>query len=184
MRSDYYYPEWLGLAPTPSFLRTLLAIFVATAVGAVSGIAVVLSLLSALTAETQSGVMQAKKIVEAAASGAPQEGPQPTPRPEFNQPSVATDRAGAVAVGSQDVSASISRSEPSLARAVISNDQLAPARRETTANGGVTSASGSVEQQARTQFDRRQRHFVARHRGIYSRRFANAFLNLPLPRRW
>jgi hypothetical protein len=39
-----FHPEWGCLAPTPSFIRTMRAVLVATAVGAVAGGGVVLSL--------------------------------------------------------------------------------------------------------------------------------------------
>ncbi len=56
-KSDTRALEWVGRTPAPGFLRTLLVIFIATAVGAVSAVAVVLSLVSALTAGPQSRVM-------------------------------------------------------------------------------------------------------------------------------
>jgi hypothetical protein len=184
MRSETSYPEWVGRAPAPAFPRALLAIFVATAVGAVSGVTVVLSLLSALTAETQPGVLLTKNTVEAANSGVRQEEPQPTPRPEFNRSSVTPSAdSGAIGIASQDASSNISRSQSLPARAPSANDQPPLVPRETKSNGAVTSTSDGVEHQGQTQFDRGQQHFVVHHRS-YSRRFANTFLNLPLPRRW
>jgi hypothetical protein len=151
------FAEWIGRAPAPGYLRTLLAIFVAAAVGAVSAVAVVLSLLSALTAEPQSGVMLPKKTVEAANSGVRQEEPQPTPRPV----TPSADSAGAPAANDQPLTPS-----------------------QTISGGAITSTSNGVEQEVQMQFDRRQPNFVVHHRRVYSRRFANTFLNLPLPRRW
>ncbi len=186
MRSETSYPEWVSLAPAPSFLRMVLAIFVATAVGAVSGVAVVLSLLSALTAETPSEVTLTQRTLEAANSGVRQEEPQPTSRPEFDRSSVAPSAdSSAIGIANQDASSNISRSQPATARAPSANHQPALLPGETmSSSGAVISTSSSVEQQAPTQFDRGRRHLVDLHRRVYSGRFANTSLNSPPPRRW
>lgn len=186
MRSETPYQKWDGRAPASRFPRTLLAIFVATAVGAVSGVAVVLSLLSALTAETPSGVMLTKNTAEASNSGVRQEQPQATPRPEFDRSSIAPapDSPGAFSIASQDVAPTISHSQPPPGGAPSVNDQSALVSGGTMTSEAVTSTSSSVKEEAQTQFDRRHQNFPVHHRRVYTRRFANTFLNLPFPRRW
>jgi hypothetical protein len=179
MKSEASYAKWVGQAPVLGSLRTLLAIVVATAVGAVSGFAVVSSLLSAPTGEPQS----LTRKIEAANSAGRQEEPQSTPGPEFNRSTVPpyADN-GAAGIASQDANSTVSRSQPLPIRAADDQPPLIPG--ETKSIETVTSTSDAMEQQGQTQFDRGQHHFLVHHRRVYSRRFANTFLNLPLPRRW
>jgi len=180
MKSETRHLEWVGRAPAPSFLRTSLAIFVATTVGAVSAVAVVLSLVSALTAEPESRVMLTHKTIEAANSGVRQKEPLPTPRP--SAPS--TDSAGAFSTASQDVSSNVLRDQLRSPGDPAAGNQPPLTPGKTIGSGGMTSTFDGVEHREQTQFDRRQPNLVVHHRRAYSRRFANTFLNLPFPRRW
>jgi hypothetical protein len=169
MKSETHNLDWIGQAPAPGFLRTSLAIFVATAVGAVSAVVVVLSLLSTLTAEPQSGL-----AFEAAHFGVS----QPTPRP------VAPSTDSAFSTASEDVSSNISRGQLGLSGTPSTTDQLPLTPGKTIGSGGMTSTSNGVDHREQTQFDRRQSNYAVHQRRAYPRRFAKTFQNLPFPRRW
>ena len=170
MRSGTFHAGWGGLAPAPSFLRVALAVFVATVVGAVSGVAVVLSLLNGHTLETPPIAMLTRKTIDLAQdanSGIRREGPQPTSVPEVNYSS-----------------ASLSTDKPLPRNATIPTNQPTVVRGETVSDAVVTSTSSTAKQQEQTRFNPRQRRLVVHHRRFYSRRFANMFGNLPLARFW
>jgi len=170
MRSGTFHAGWGGLAPAPSFLRVALAVFVATVVGAVSGVAVVLSLLDVPTPETQPIAMLTKKTIDLAQdanAGIRREGPQPTLGSEVNYSS-----------------AVLSTDKPLLRNTTIATNQPAPVPGETVSDAVVTPTSSSARKYEQTRFDPRQRRFAVHHRRFYSRRFANMFGNLPLPRFW
>ena len=170
MRSGTSHPGWAGLTPASSFLHTALAVFVATVVGAVSGVAVVLSLLNVPTPETPPIAMLTRKTIDLAQdanAGIRQEGPQPTLGSEVNYSS-----------------ALLSADKPLPRNATIATNQPTVVRGGTVSDAVVTPTSSSARQHEPTRFDPRQRRLVVHHRRFYSRRFANMFGNLLLPRFW
>ena len=168
IRSGTFHAGWGGLAPAPSFLRVAFAVFVATVVGAASGVAVVLSLLNGPTLETPPIAMLTRKAIDLAQdanSGIRREGPQPTSVPEVNYSS-----------------ALLSTDKPLPRNATIATNQPTVVQGETVSDAVVTSSG--AKQQEQTRFNPRPLRLVIHHRRFYSRRFANMFRNLPLARFW
>ncbi len=169
------------LAPAPHFLRMLLAVFVATAVGAASGFAVVLAFLNIPAAETQPVVMRTKAITDAAGasnSGIQRKEPPSTLQWELNSSSVGRP------TDTTDTNSKSARSQRLPGRADTGNDGLSEAPRETENNAAVTATATSAEGQEQTKLDRKPPPLVI-HRGrAYSRRFANTPLTSPLSRPW
>ena len=56
--SDKFHPEWGYLAPVPSFIRIARVVLAATAVGAIAGAGVVLSLAGHPSSEVMSSAVQ------------------------------------------------------------------------------------------------------------------------------
>ncbi len=150
------------LDATPRFVRMLLAAFVATAVGAASGVGIVFALLSASIGETPPIAMPTKGLANLA--GASNSGIQGQELPSASQREPKNSPVGR---------AGDSR-----------NDGLSEVPRETASDGAVTVTSTSAERQEHTQLDRRSPR-LAIHRGrAYSRRFANTPFTSPISRPW
>ncbi len=177
LKSETFNPD---LAAAPHFLRMLLAVFVATAVGAASGIAVVLGFLNIPAAETQPVAMRAKAITdpaEASNSGIQRQGPQSTSQWELNYSSVGRP-------DTTDTNSKSARSQRPPAHAPTGNDGLSEVPRETANNAAVTATPTSAEAQEQVHLHGRPPRLVI-HRGrAYSRRFANTPLTSPLSRPW
>ncbi len=170
-----------GVALAPRFSRMLLAVFVATAVGAASAVGVIVALSSVPIGETQPTAMPTKGIANLAGasnSGIERQEPPPTSQWEPNNSSMGRAR------DSRAANSDSSRSQRVPAGASPANDGLSEVPRDTASNGAVTVTPASAERQERTHLDRRPPR-LAIHRGrTYSRRFANTPFTSPLSRPW
>ncbi len=175
LKTETFNPD---LAPAPHFFRMLLAVFVATAVGAASGFGVVLAFLNIPAAETQPVAMRTKAITDPA--GASNSGIQREELPSTSQWELSYSSAGRP--DTTDTNSKSARSQRLPARAT-GNDGLSEAPRE-AANNAVTAPSTGTEAQEQAKSGRRPPRLVI-HRGrAYSRRFANTPLTSPLSRPW
>jgi hypothetical protein len=176
------HSELGGLASASSFPHMLLAVFVATAVGAASGAAVVLS-LEIPNPETPV-VMRTTKTIdppEAANSRIRPEALTTSQRPLSYRSAIARiDRAEASGIADQDASSNSSRSEPPRADTSGGNDGPTLVPRETTNTGAVTATTT----ESQSEHAPRKQQFVVHRRRTYSSRFASRLVTSPFLRPW
>jgi hypothetical protein len=129
-----FHPEWGYLAPAPSFLRTVRIALVATAIGAVAGAVVVVSLIERPKADTENSSIASHALVGAVPVSVPAVAAAPVANPAAAAQSSETTQSASQTPGPQpSTTATASVFVPSASANAAAVDQTSAAQATSSA---------------------------------------------------